>query len=439
MGLERFTKPAREVLMGAGLWAVAALLIVLPVLAGLVTASSAALGAVSPVRADAMADDGLPGAVALAVLLRSTSSVMALLRLTRLALVASYVAVVSVIVLDRAGIGWLSVVLVVYCSATFPIVETIPRIWAGNHPDKAARRLAPVARTLHALPPTRLLSGLIEALFCRFRVSDGDGMVVSEDELIALTEEAAAGDEIEDQEREMIESVFALGDTVVREVMVPRTDMLTVTSQVTVSAALDFALSHGLSRVPITGHDIDDIVGVGFVKDLVRSERSTGEGAIVALMRRARFVPETKHAHELLREMQAGEHHLAIVVDEYGGTAGLVTLEDLIEELVGEIVDEYDHEEPIWETLVGGDVRVHGRMPVDQLNHLVGADLPEGDWDTVGGLIFDNLGRVPEVGEGIESGGVRLVVERMEGRRITRVGLTPPETTDPDTAAEGMP
>jgi len=425
--------------MEAGLWAGSALLVVLPLLAGLVTAAGAALDAVSPVRADAMAEDGLPGAATLVLVLRSASSVMALLRLTRLALVASYVAVLSVIVLDRAGVGWLSIALVAYCSATFPIVETIPRIWAGNHPDQASRRLAPVARVLHGLPPTRLLSGLIEALFRRFRVPDGVGMVVSEDELIALTEEAAAGDEIEEEERELIESVFALGDTVVREVMVPRTDMLTVTSEVSVSEALDFALRHGLSRVPVTGEDVDDIVGVCFVKDLVRSERSdAGESSVVALMRRARFVPETKHAHELLREMQAGEHHMAIVVDEYGGTAGLVTLEDLIEELVGEIVDEYDHEEPIWETLVGGDVRVHGRMPVDQLNHLVGAVLPDGDWDTVGGLIFDNLGRVPEVGEGIESGGVRLVVERMEGRRITRVRLTPPETTDLQSPVEEL-
>jgi len=212
-----------------------------------------------------------------------------------------------------------------------------------------------------------------------------------------------------------------------------------VTAESSVSAALDFALEHGLSRVPITGHDIDDIVGVCFVKDLVRSERSdSGSPEIAALMRRARFVPETKHADDLLREMQAGEHHMAIVVDEYGGTAGLVTIEDLIEELVGEIVDEYDHEEPIWEALAGGDVRVHGRMPVDQLNHLVGAELPEGDWDTIGGFIFDNLGRVPLVGEAIESGGVRLVVERMEGRRITRVRLTPPEPNNAGMPTEEM-
>ena len=153
-------------------------------------------------------------------------------------------------------------------------------------------------------------------------------------------------------------------------------------------------------------------------------------------MRRARFVPETKHVDELLREMQAGGHHMAIVVDEYGGTAGLVTLEDIVEELVGEIVDEFDREEPLVEPLAGGEALVHGRMPVDQLNHLVEADLPDGDWDTVGGLIFNTLGHVPEVGEAVETGGVRLSVERMEGRRITRVRLTRTEPMLGDAASE---
>jgi CBS domain containing-hemolysin-like protein len=142
-------------------------------------------------------------------------------------------------------------------------------------------------------------------------------------------------------------------------------------------------------------------------------------------MRRPRFVPETKHTDDLLREMQAGQNHLAIVIDEYGGTAGLVTLEDVVEELVGEIVDEYDVEEPLVEPLAGGEALVHGRMPVDQLHTLMNSDIEEGDWDTVGGLIFNTLGHVPRVGESIEEGGLRLQVEQMEGRRITRVRLTP--------------
>ncbi len=408
--------------MTAGLYAGIALLVVLPLVAGLVTAGSSSLDAVSPIRAEAMADERLRGAATLVRLLDQSQQILALLRLVRLACVSGYVTVLSVIVLDRNGLGWLTLALTAYVIATYPIVETIPRGWADRGPDRVARKLAWMTLTLHRLPPLRLVSAFLERAFGRFAVKPDAAPVVSEDELIALTEEAAARDKIEEEELEMIESVFALGDTVVREVMVPRTDMVTTAVGSTISDALDIALARGLSRIPITGVDVDDIVGLSFVKDLTKAERSGQGGRMIGtLMRRARFVPETKHAHDLLREMQAGEHHMAIVVDEYGGTAGLVTLEDLVEELVGEIVDEFDSEEPIWETLIGGDVRVHGRMPVDELNDLIDADLPDGDWDTVGGLIFDNLGRVPEVGEVMESSGWRLIVEKMEGRRITRV------------------
>ncbi len=411
--------------MTAGIYLGVGLLVALPVLAGLVTAALVSVGGVSAIRAEAMAEEGLSGAATLVRLIDRSQPILSLLRLVRLACVAGYVCVLTVVVLDRTTIGWLSIWLTIYGLATYPVVEIIPRAWASRSPDRVARRLALMVLVLNGLPPLRWISSLLELTFDRFSPDTGTTPPVSEDELIALTEEAAARDEIEDEEREMIESVFALGDTVVREVMVPRTDMVTVPVRSSVIDALDMALARGLSRVPVTGVDVDDIVGLGFVKDLIRAERSgQGERLVSTLMRRARFVPETKHAHDLLREMQAGEHHMAIVVDEYGGTAGLVTLEDLIEELVGEIVDEFDSEEPIWETLIGGDVRVHGRMPVDELNDLIDAELPDGDWDTVGGLIFDSLGRVPEIGEVMESCGLKLTVEKMEGRRITRVRVT---------------
>lgn len=262
--------------------------------------------------------------------------------------------------------------------------------------------------------------------------------VASEDELIALTEAAAADDVIDDEERDLIESVFALDDTIVREVMVPRTDMVAVSHDLHIAEVVDLAIDRGLSRLPVFGEDLDDIVGVCLMKDLTRAERAgQGERRVGTLMRRARFVPETKQAGGLLREMQAGRYHLAIAVDEYGGTAGLVTLEDVVEELVGEIVDEFDVEEPLVEPLAGGEVLVHGRMPVDQLNALVRSELGEGDWDTVGGLIFSTLGHVPAVGEAIEQGGVLLKVESMQGRRITKVRLTPLELLGRASGADG--
>ena len=248
---------------------------------------------------------------------------------------------------------------------------------------------------------------------------------VSEDELIALTDAAAEADAIEDAERDMIASALALDRTVVREVMAPRADMVTVDADMTVTAALEIAISRGLSRLPVCRNDIDDIVGVVLLKDLALTERSGGgDRPAHDSMRRAMFIPETKRVDELLSEMRTAGGHLAVVVDEYGGTAGLVTLEDLVEELVGEIVDEFDRPEPLLEPLAGGEALVHGRMPVDQLNTLVGADLPDDDWDTVGGLIFSTLGHVPEVGETVEVDGLKLRVEHMQGRRITRVRLT---------------
>lgn len=253
----------------------------------------------------------------------------------------------------------------------------------------------------------------------------GDPAPVSEDELIALTSAAADADTIEPTERDMIASALALDRTVAREVMVPRTDMVTVEAEATVTSALETAIRRGLSRLPVCRDDIDDIVGVVLLKDLARTERSGGgEGPVSDAMRRTMFVPETKRVDELLLEMRTAGRHLAVVVDEYGGTAGLVTLEDLVEELVGEIFDEFDRPEPLLEPLANGEALVHGRMPVDQLNTLVGAELPDDDWDTVGGLIFSTLGHVPAVGETVEVDGLRLRVEHMQGRRITRVRLT---------------
>jgi putative hemolysin len=245
---------------------------------------------------------------------------------------------------------------------------------------------------------------------------------VSEDDLLAIAEAAVEDHAIEKEERELIEAVLELADTVVREIMTPRPDMVTLDASDTLREAADAVIEGGYSRLPVIGDDVDDVVGIVYAKDLLRAERSgSADAAVTTLMRPAVFVPETKRAHEQLQQMQESKFHVAIVVDEYGGTAGLVTLEDIIEEVLGEIVDEHDHEEPMLTQLSAGAIRVHGRMPVDELNDLIDADLPDDDWDTVGGLIFNALGRVPDVGESYEIDGYNLQVEQVEGRRITSV------------------
>jgi CBS domain containing-hemolysin-like protein len=231
---------------------------------------------------------------------------------------------------------------------------------------------------------------------------------------------------IEEDERALIESIIEFGDTVVREVMVPRPDMVTVAGDFRVADVMEVMLLNGYSRLPVCGDGIDDVVGLAYAKDLMRAERDGKEGRPVAeLARPARYVPETKRVPDMLREMQGEKFHMAIVVDEYGGTAGLVTLEDIIEELVGEIVDEFDVEDPIVEPLPGGGVRVDARTALDEVNDLLHADLPEGDWDTIGGLLYGRLGHVPVEGESVQVDGWQLTAQRIQGRRIGRVRIVP--------------
>jgi CBS domain containing-hemolysin-like protein len=251
------------------------------------------------------------------------------------------------------------------------------------------------------------------------------GPATTEEELLAFAQVAAEADVIEIEERVLIESVIDFGDTVVREVMVPRTDMTTVSVESTVSEVIEVSMQHGFSRLPVSREGIDDLVGVLHIKDLVRVEHGEGgDGKVAPYLRSPHYVPETKRVSELLPEMQSEQFHISIVIDEYGGTAGLVTLEDLIEELIGEIVDEFDREEPLLEPLPNGEVRVDARLPVDELEEILRIEFPAGDWDTVGGLLFDQLGHVPIEGEHVELSGHRLAAERVQGRRIQRVRVT---------------
>ena len=269
----------------------------------------------------------------------------------------------------------------------------------------------------------RLFRLVTKKFLIRSAESDKEA-VVSEEELLAVADLALRSQSIEAKEHELIGSVIAFGDTLVREVMVPRPDIVSVRADFTAAVAMEVAVLNGFSRVPVSGENIDDMVGVVHAKDLMEAQMENASGVLVQdLARPLLFVPETKNAGELLREMQSNRHHLAVVIDEYGGTAGLVTLEDLLEEVVGEIIDEFDLEEPLVQPMSDGGLRVHGRMPVDELNILLDDIFPSGDWDTVGGLIFDALGHVPEVGESVIINGWRFSVEQVVGRRITRVKI----------------
>ena len=332
------------------------------------------------------------------------------------------------LVSERHHLGALGVVLglAVEVIVIFVLAEAAPKTWAIQHTERAALLAAPVVSGLARFPPVRLFAQALIGLSNVILPGKGlkKGPFVSEEELLATVDVALEEEVIEREERTLIHSIIEFGDTVAREVMVPRPDKVAVEGRDRIGDVMEVAIAAGYSRIPVYEQGIDDIAGVVFTKDLMRAERD-GRSAmeVRTLVRPAHFVPETKRVHELMREMQKEKFHIAIVVDEYGGTAGLVTLEDLIEELVGEIVDEFDVEEAQVERLPDGDYRVNARMPIDEVNDLLDAELPEGDWDSIGGLVFNALGHVPTEGESTDVVGYALTAERVQGRRIGRVRI----------------
>lgn len=243
----------------------------------------------------------------------------------------------------------------------------------------------------------------------------------SEEQLLSMVDEATELEVLEEDDRELIHSIFEFNQTVVREVMIPRTDMITIDGEETIGTAMGLFLSRGVSRMPVLGKDIDDVLGIVYLRDVARLayERTSGSEPMTAaqLAHPAVFIPESKKADATLRQMQLESNHLAMVVDEYGGIAGLVTLEDLIEELVGDISDEYDREVTEFEEIAPGRFRVSARMPVDELGDLFGLELDDDEVDSVGGLLAKSLGRLPITGSTATASGLVLTAERTEGRR----------------------
>ena len=310
----------------------------------------------------------------------------------------------------------------------FVLAEAVPKTYAVLYPQKAALATARPISALVAFPPLRLVSRWLIGLTNVIVRGKGleQGPFVSESELLGIVEVAAEDDVIEHEERELIESIIEFGDTVAREVMVPRPDIVTLDDTSSVTEALDLAIGHGFSRLPVLGsHGDDDVVGLAYTKDLMRAEREGGgDKGIAEFLRPARFVPENKPVNRLMREMQAEKFHLALVADEYGALAGLITLEDCLEELVGEIVDEHDEEETEVQRLSDGDYSVDGGMSISDLNELLDIGIPDDHWETVAGFLFGTLEHVPVAGESVIRDGWRFTATEVEGRRIRRVEVS---------------
>ncbi|MEO6204788.1 MAG: hemolysin family protein [Mycobacteriales bacterium] len=388
--------------------------------AGLVACVEVALSRVSRVRVEELFRDGATGAVRLQRVLADPPRSLNLLLLLRIICELAAAGIVVAYCIARID-GAMAVVAAVALMTVvnYVFVGVAPRTIGRQHPDRVALAGAGVTLAL-----TRLFGPLPHVLIALGNaVTPGkgfrEGPFASEAELRDLVEIAQERGVVERAERDMINSVFDLGDTIVREVMVPRTDIVTIEHSKTVKQAMNLLLRSGFSRVPVVGDNADDVLGVAYLKDLVRKERSDGGASVKVeeVMRPAVFVPDSKPVDELLREMQAELGHIAVVVDEYGGTAGLVTMEDVLEEIVGEITDEYDREAPAVERIDGTTHRVTARLPVEDLEELYDVELPHDDVETVGGLLAMALGRVPIPGATAKIGGLILVAESSKGRR----------------------
>ncbi|GAA1835465.1 hemolysin family protein [Agromyces salentinus] len=305
-------------------------------------------------------------------------------------------------------------------AVSFVLVGASPRSVGRAHAPTVLRATAPVVHFLRVL-----LGPLANALVALGnRVTPGRirfAGVSSEEQLLSMVDEATELDVLEEGDRELIHSIFEFNDTVAREVMIPRTDMVTIDSTAHLAQAMALFLNAGYSRIPVIEQDADDVAGILYLRDLARLgfERplDAGELTVGELVRPAVFVPDSMKADALLRQMQLDKNHLAMVVDEYGGIAGLVTLEDVIEELVGDISDEYDREAVQVEDLGGGRFRVSARLPVDELGEVFGLELEDEDVDSAGGLLAKGLGRLAQPGERATVSGLILEAERTEGRR----------------------
>lgn len=253
------------------------------------------------------------------------------------------------------------------------------------------------------------------------RVALGRGQVRDEQQLLSVVDQAAELDLLEDDDRDYIHSIVEFGDTLVREVMVARTDMVTVDSHATVRETLEVLLNSRYSRVPVIGNDTDEVLGVAYLRDasafVLRRSEEADESPVTRIMKPAMFVPEVQRADKLMRHMQEESNHLALVVDEYGGISGLVTLEDLIEEVLGDINDEHDREAPEAIEESTGVFRVSARLPIDDLGALFGIELEDEEIDTVGGLFAKWLGRLPEKGDRVSGEGIELEALEVERKR----------------------
>jgi CBS domain containing-hemolysin-like protein len=399
------------------IWLLVLSAILVPI-AGALAAADAAISAVSTARVEEMARESQRGAASLAEITADRARYVNLLLLLRLCAEMTATVTVAIVAVETWGFHTLIAVCVVVVMVvlSYVAIGVLPRTLGRRYPYAVGLALAGPTRALGTVlaPVATVLIALGNALVPGRAFPQGP--FSSDVELREMVDLAGDRGVVLESEREMLQSVFDLGDTIVREVMVPRTEVVWIEATKSLRQAVHLADRSGFSRIPVIGDNVDDVLGVVYVKDLMARLLSLSADdrgpAVTELMRPAVFVPESKAVDQLLREMQRDRTHVAMVVDEYGGLAGIVTMEDIVEEIVGEITDEYDADAPNpIEQLPDGSFRVSARLPVEDLGELFDVDLPADSVETVGGLLAQLLGRVALPGSQIDIDGIRLQAE----------------------------
>ena len=409
---------------------------VLVVLGSMLAVAEASLTRMTKVRALALQEEGRRNAALLVRLAndppRYLNSIYLMVMIAQNGS-AILVAFLAERTFAESGLG-VTIVALVFTLLYFVFVEAMSKTWGVLHSDRAALALAPVVYFFGRVlaMPTRGLIGLANVLLPGKGIKTGP--FVSEEEIRSMAQVGSEEGSIEEDEKELIHSIFEFGDTIVREVMVPRPDIVAIEDDKALRDVQAIVLTHGYSRIPVYKESLDEVVGIVYAKDVLKAlHQGKQDMPLDEIARPANWVPESKKVAQLLRDMQQEHFHVALVYDEHGSLTGIVSLEDLLEELVGEITDEYDRGEPEMQQLSDMQFRVSGKVSIDDVNELLGVELPDEEWDTVAGLILELHGDLPAEGEEVSFQQITFTVEKVKGRRISTVLLT---RSEPRAASE---
>src|SRR5579863_8789643 len=421
-------------------WLQLFIMVVALILCGIASASETALTSVSRIKLKNLVEEGDQKAAEIERLLAEPNAFLSTILIVNSVAVIVASSMATVLALRfSTSFGELissvvvSLVVLIFCEIT-------PKTAAVQNPLRWARGLLPLVKgTAWVLHPIVVVLGKITSFLVRMLGGQVKrGPFVTEEELRLLVTVGEEEGVLEEDETEMIHSIFEFADTTVREVMVPRIDMVTLESDATVNEAVDMAMQGGFSRIPVFEENIDNIIGVLYTKDMLRQLRDEHDRLPIRdLVRAAYFVPETKKLDDLLREIRQKRVHMVIVVDEYGSVAGLVTIEDLVEEIVGDIQDEYDREELLYERITDNEYVFDAKISIDEFNELMDADLGDEDYDTLGGFLYAQLDKIPNVGDTSSYKDLTFTVLSTRGRRITKVRVERLHAQSVHASAEG--